>query len=205
MSDLRVVGIDPGLRSTGVAELIYDGHRCVTIGTRLEVTHPPAKPSDEQTAARMTRQIRAVAPAGARSTCPSCSAVETPAPDGLTLVVLEALAPHAKDNNADTTAGYWWRLRSILASRGMLVATVNPGTLKVWATGHGRASDAQMSMALGRMWPGLMIQSDHEVDGALLALMGGQYLGWFTGGEPLRQAEHLAKVAWPRELERVAP
>ena len=198
----RVIGIDPGLANTGVAELVHDGHRCTTLTTDLERSSPPADPTDDQTAARMTRMIRAIAPAGERSTCGECGHVATTAPTDLVMVVMEGPAYGTATPYAHDGAGFWWRLRSILTSRGIAVAKCPPATLKLWAANHGRASDAQMKLALDRIWPGVLARTEHEVDAALLALMGGQFLRWHQLGEPLRQAPQLAKVQWPRLAER---
>lgn len=197
MTALRVVGIDGGLARTGVGEIIYDGYRCTSLTTRLERSHPPANPSPEQTTARMTRMIRAVAPAGERTECGSCGYVETRAPDDLVMVVYEGPAFGVNTRYAHEGAGYWWRLRSILASRGIPVAISNPVHLKKWATGRGNASDAELRTAINEMWPGVMAASDDEVDGGLLALAGAQFLRWYEGGQPLRQHAELAKMTWP--------
>lgn len=199
----RVIGIDPGLANTGVAELVHDGHRVTSLTTRVETSNPPATPTDDQTAARMTRMIRAVAPTGSSSTCDSCGWATNRAPDDLVMVIMEGPAFHAKDRNAHAGSGYWWRLRSLLTTRGIPVAKCNPVHLKTWAADSGRASDAQLKLALDRMWPGVLARTDHEVDAALLALAAGQFLRWHDLGEPLRQAQHLAKMSWPKLPERV--
>lgn len=199
----RVIGIDGGLARTGIGEVVYDGHRCTTLTTRLEQSHPPADPTPEQTALRMTRMIREVAPAGERTTCDGCGHIDTRAPSDLVMVVYEGPAFGINTRYAHEGAGYWWRLRSILASRDIPVAICNPVHLKKWATGRGNASDAELRMALNRMWPGVMAKSDDEIDGGLLALAGAQFLRWYEGGEPLRQAAELAKMTWPRLPERL--
>lgn len=192
----RVLGVDPGLAHSGVAELVYDGHRCVSLTARTETSHPPAVPTDDQTAARMTRMIRAVAPVGDPSTCGSCGYTHNPAPSDLVMVVMEGPALHGRDQHADKNMGYWWRLRSIMTSRGVPVARANPVHLKQWATGKGRPTDAEMKLALDRLWPGVLATDDHQVDAALLAICGAQRLGWFDGVEV--DMLRLGKMTWPK-------
>lgn len=198
----RVIGLDPGLANLGVAELTYDGHRCVSLTTRHEKSHPPANPTDDQTAARMTRMIRAAVPAGDPWLCEGCGYTHNPAPTDLVMVMLEGPSYGSTTPYQHDSAGLWWRLRSLLTSRSIPVGKCPPATLKLWAAGDGRASKHQMKLALDTMWPGVLARTEHEVDAALLALAAGQRLGWFDGHKPLRQAPQLAKMTWPKLPEQ---
>lgn len=204
----RVIGIDPGLANLGVGTLTWDGHRCVSLTAQL-IRSGPAH-GVEATVNRMSRMIRAAVPAGERSLCGSCGYTTTEAPTDIVLALVETPAWAASTNRGSEASGLYWRLMTLLVTRGIPIATTNPSTLKKWATDNGHADKAAMKLALDRLWPGVMTRSqhdradaEHEVDGALAALAAGQRLGWHELGAPLRQAKSLGVMTWPRLPERV--
>jgi hypothetical protein len=201
----RVIGLDAGYGRTGIGELTWDGHKVTSLHTRLERSHPPEHPTDEQTAARFSRMARRITPAGERTTCQACGHTRTETPRDVAMVVLEGPAFGVRTATAHEGAGFWWKLRGLLATRRIPVARVNPMHLKQWACDKGNATDDELAYALQQLWPGVLAADDDQVDGALLALIGGAWLGWHQLGErPLLQARHLSKMSWPAGVPSLA-
>ena len=171
---MRVIGIDPSLTATGIADA--DG------GLRTITSRP-----DDGTVADRARRIATIT---ARLR-----------PHRLTdahLVVIEGPA-FSRQGQAGVhlRAGLWWRIVGLLHSAGVPVAEVTPTALKKYATGKGNADKASMRLALYKR-AGLDVPSDDEVDAWWLRQMGLAHLG-VPDAVPLPQA-HLSaldKVVWP--------
>ena len=171
---MRVVGIDPSLTATGVAD---------SNGALFTITSKP----DDGTVADRARRIATIT-AHLR-------------PHRLTdahLVVIEGPA-FSRQGQAGVhlRAGLWWRIVGLLHAAGVPVAEVSPSALKKYATGKGNADKSDMRMALYKR-AGLDVSSDDEVDAWWLRQMGLAHLG-DPDAVPLPQA-HLSaldKVVWP--------
>lgn len=171
---MRVIGIDPSLTATGVAD---------ADGALFTITSKP----DDGTVADRARRIATIT-AHLR-------------PHRLTdahLVVIEGPA-FSRQGHAwvHLRAGLWWRIVGLLHSAGVPVAEVTPTALKKYATGKGNADKSDMRMALYKR-AGLDVPSDDEVDAWWLRQMGLAHLG-DPDAVPLPQT-HLSaldKVVWP--------
>lgn len=171
---MRVVGVDPSLTATGIADA--DGG-----------LHTIASKPDDGTVADRARRIATIT-AHLR-------------PHRLTdahLVVIEGPA-FSRQGQAGVhlRAGLWWRIVGLLHSAGVPVAEVSPSALKKYATGKGNADKSDMRMALYKR-AGLDVSSDDEVDAWWLRQMGLAHLG-DPDAVPLPQT-HLSvlhKVVWP--------
>ena len=193
----------------GIAEATYDGHRIVNVTAKLLQSGPVAGPV--ATARRITAMVRNAVPAGERVTCsdPACGYTRTEKPSDIVVALVEQPIPGVGTARSGELHALYLHLIRVLDLRGIPVATTLPVYLKQWATGKGNATKAEMKMALDRLHPGVMTRSQHDradaehpVDGALAALAASAWLGWFTGGEPLRQAQHLGKMTWPKLPEQ---
>ena len=171
---MRVIGIDPSLSATGIAD---------ADGALFTITSKP----DDGTVADRARRIATIT-AHLR-------------PHRLTdahLVVIEGPAfSRQGQTGVHLRAGLWWRIVGQLHTAGVPVAEVSPTALKRYATGRGTADKSDMRMALYKR-AGLDVPSDDEVDAWWLRQMGLAHLG-DPDAVPLPQA-HLAaleKVVWP--------
>lgn len=181
--DGAVVGLDPSLRSAGIAEIRHPA-----------TIHPPNRPkavsvgnsgkSDAtvaQRAARIHAQARNIL-------------AETP--KDARLVVIEALPPQipgAHGLHAERAA-LWWQVVGTLIRHGIPVAEVAPTTLKKWATGNGRADKHAVVAAMQQRWTFTRIPDDNAADALALADMGAQHLGWYG---PEAEHHHNPNVRWP--------
>ncbi len=170
----RVVGIDPSLTATGIADADGGLHTITS------------KPDDGTVADRarriatITAQLRPHRLADAH------------------LVVIEGPA-FSRQGQAGVhlRAGLWWRIVGLLHSAGVPVAEVSPTALKRYATGKGNATKTAMALAL-QARAGIANEDDNQVDAYFLRQMGLAHLG-DPDAVPLPQT-HLAaldKVVWP--------
>lgn len=87
-------------------------------------------------------------------------------------------------------------LRADLLDRGIPFVAVPPATLKVYATGRGNATKADMRMALFKR-TGLDEPDDNRVDAAWLRLLGLDLLGAAQMDLPKDHRRALDKIALP--------
>lgn len=177
-----VAGVDPSLSSTGVA--ILDAGE-------LRVLRIQSRPGERRTLVAqvgrlrdMTRRIRV--------------AVADASP---VLVVMEGPAYGVSENQAHYLAGFWWRLASSLCAIAP-VAVVQPGTLKKYATGSGRAEKDRVLLAADRAFPGSGIAGNDEADAAVLAAMGATYLGEPASRFPGKGQAAILAVRWPEVAQK---
>lgn len=170
---MRVVGIDPSLTATGVAD---------ADGGLLTIT---SKPDGDTVADRARRlvtiwaHLRPLRLYAAR------------------LVVIEGPA-FSRQGQAGVhlRAGLWWHIVTRLHAVGVPVAEVPPTTLKKYATGKGNATKADMRMALYKR-AGLDIADDNQADAYWLRQMGLTHLGLDAVPVPATHLAALDKVVWP--------
>ncbi|MGA5467162.1 crossover junction endodeoxyribonuclease RuvC [Mycobacterium sp. NPDC050041] len=176
-----VAGIDPSLTNTGIAVLI-DGLPELITSTGI-ASHRGANHQAR------SRRIRAV-----------CHRVLERLPLHPDLVVIEGILEHGPMlPSAIDRHQLWGGIYAALDHRGIPTAVINPSTLKVWTTGHGRADKAMMLSTVRGWWPHHTDITDHDRADALgLAAIGAYHLG-----EPMpfrtkdRHRIGLEKVAWP--------
>lgn len=171
---MRIVGIDPSLTATGIADADGGLHTITS------------KPDD----GTVTDRARRIATITAHLRPHRLADAH--------LVVIEGPA-FSRQGQAGVhlRAGLWWRIVGLLHSAGVPVAEVSPSTLKKYATGKGNADKSDMRMALYKR-AGLDVSSDDEVDAWWLRQMGLAHLG-DPDAVPLPQT-HLSaldKVVWP--------
>lgn len=127
----RVVGLDLSLSSTGVS----DGRSVHAFRTK----------PDRTTEARLDELLHLCT---VFIQSPSQWTDEAPEGTRADLVVVEGPAFGAKGNAVDQLAGLRWMVRHRLWTMGVPFAVVQPTALKLYTTGHGHASKADMVNAL---------------------------------------------------------
>lgn len=168
-----VIGLDLSLRSTGIAGAHW-----------AETLHGP-KLADDATDAERWRRIRRM----------RWLVVEhLGEPD---LVVLEGPSYGSNDPSADERDALWWLVRGALVTREIPVAKVAPATLKVYATGNGRAKKADVLADVRGRRPDVPLANDNEADALVLAAMGLDHLGQAPVELPQTHRRALDGVRWP--------
>ena len=150
---MRVIGIDPSLTATGIAD---------ADGGLFTITSKP----DDGTVADRARRIATIT-AHLR-------------PHRLTdahLVVIEGPA-FSRQGQAGVhlRAGLWWQVACLLTARGVEVVEIAPSALKKLATGKGNATKPDMRMALYQR-AGIDERDDNRVDAWWLRQVGLHLLG----------------------------
>jgi Holliday junction resolvasome RuvABC endonuclease subunit len=186
----HVLGLDLGLAHAGAAQLHADGQ------LRTQRWNSDALPADA-TPADVADRIRAVERwawnrAGASTE----------------LVIVEELPRGTTMGQHDERAAVLWSVVGRFARAGILVALVNPTTLKQRITGNGRADKDRVRRAVAALYPhqGLLRASYDEADAAGLATLGVCRLAAVHGEPwhgPWLSAQSLnleAGFRWPREL-----
>lgn len=193
-----VVGIDPSLTAAGIAVIKHPDIAPTPNAPIVRVVGESGirDATVEQRARRIRAQLQRVLGAIPGRPLPA-------------LVVVEAL-PRAIPNEAAASmylergALFWW-LIDALTRRGVPVAEVGVTTLKLWATGSGKATKADVHDAMLAMWPTCADQlrgprggiNDNASDSLGLASIGAQKLGWFPPEVPYQFAP---RVSWPAGL-----
>lgn len=179
----RVVGIDFSLTSTGVAILYPPDNSSDTVRIRT-VAYLTKVPNDAPLIDRYHR-IRYMANA-----FPNLIG-------SADLILIEGPSHGSAGGHAWDRAGAWWAVVGMALDLGCPVVPVAPMTRAKWATGNGRSDKAAVAAAMTRRMPGVVFANSDESDGAALAYMGAQRLGWRP---TTTQAERdvLAAVRWPK-------
>lgn len=101
-------------------------------------------------------------------------------------------------------AGYWWILTNELWDAFEITPVeVAPTSLKVYVTGDGKSSKAQMIATLARMQPDVDLKTDDEADAFGLALVAARLGGLAIDGElTQKRADTFAKIAARRDALR---
>ncbi|MEU6267677.1 hypothetical protein [Saccharopolyspora shandongensis] len=185
--NLSIVGIDPSLTGTGVAELLLDSEdrwqvfrwHCPTKGTRRDTLDMRAA-----RIGRITADVMSWAP-------------------GADLVVVEGPAYASTVGSLLDRYGLWWRIVYRLLAHDVPVAVCPPTVLKKFITGNGGAKKADVMDAVNAMWyPDVPITNDNEADALGLASIGAAALGLPV---PFRvtsdRSATLGNVEWPEDME----
>ena len=88
------------------------------------------------------------------------------------LVVVEKLVPNPASRSTNERAALWYLVVSALVGRGVEVVELHPSTLKVYATGGGRADKNAMKAATVEAFPDTPTKNDDERDALWLAAVG---------------------------------
>lgn len=119
------------------------------------------------------------------------------------LVVAEAIAYSRTNGGAAERAWLWFEVTGRLIRRGVEVATVTTGTLKIYATGSGQKKGASTKGAVidavARRWPAYETGGDDNLcDAVVLTAMGADHLGHPLAPMPKTHRAALTTV-WPEE------
>lgn len=172
-----VVGVDPSISSTGVFE----------IGSSVRFDRIRSTPDETSLRTRLDRLRSMATRIHAAVTCGGA----------VDLIVIEG--PAYGSNNAKTheLAGFWWLLVHVLEQVAP-VAVAQPGTVKKFATGNGRAEKDEVLAAAIAAFPGVGIKSNDVADAASLAGLGATHLGIeFGGGFAPSGRASVQAVRWP--------
>lgn len=91
------------------------------------------------------------------------------APTETTIVAMEGYSFGSRNSQAHSLGELGGVIRLALASRGVPIILVPPGTLKKFVTGKGTATKPEMAVGLFKRW-GIEKSDDNEADAAALAL-----------------------------------
>ncbi len=168
------VGLDISLSATGVAAIAHPSTASTPNVPHLRTV----RPARTYPATYAGRAQRIEAQAGA---------VIAALPSRVALIVVEGLPLNMPSwGDLDLRCALWWRVVGRLARLGIPVAEINPGTLKKFATGNGRADKAQVIAAMRALWPYAAVRNDNEADALSLASAGAlDGLSWYH-----REAAH---------------
>ena len=172
----RVVGIDPSLAATGVADADGGLHTIRTKGKR-----------GDPVAARALRLSM-------------ITARLRPYVVGADLMVIEGPAFGKSNIGTHQGAGLWWRIVQLAHAAGVRIAILGPSQLKMLATGHGKAEKADIQAAMQRISGRRAADSD-QADAWWLRQAGLIHVGHPDALDALDlpQANRvtLDKVVWP--------
>jgi Holliday junction resolvasome RuvABC endonuclease subunit len=183
-----VVGIDPSLTSTGVAQL-HQGQPVALncFGKKLQVRASYAARAERMTFT-LSQVLRAV-------------------PRDAELIVIEGMAYAANENHTDPDVfGLWWHVVTHLHARAVPIAVIPPLTLKVWATGKAaekingrmqRVDKADMIAAAQDQFPDVTIRNGDVADALHAAACGASWLGHPLPTQLRRHRYNVEAVAWP--------
>lgn len=175
-----IVGVDPSISSSGV----------VVLGAACKFERVQSKPQGDDLANRLARlRMQALH---------VMAVLDGPRDDeGIDLVVIEGPAFGSNNSMTHMLSGFWWLLVHGL-EKFAPVAVVQPGTLKKFATGDGRADKDGMVAAAIAAFPMAGIKNNDVADASALAAMGAVYLGReFGGGFASSGRASVQKVHWP--------
>lgn len=170
----KVIGLDLSLRSTGVA------------GRDWALTIAGPKLPDDAPIERHWARLRHM------------RARLLEYIDSADLLVLEAPAySKGADPGSHERAWLWWAVAGRCFAREIPLALVSPGTLKVYATGDGRASKEDVVQQTQRRRPDVQFRGNDQADALTLAAMGLDALGHAPVELPQTHRRALASVDWP--------
>lgn len=186
-----VVGADTSLTCTGVA--IVDAVESETLAVRSI----RSAPIDSDAAPYEARADRILGIAHAFGDLLERYATDVPA-GRLWLVVESRDFQTAREKGGSAFDRAWLTGQFILSARayGALVAAVTPSTLKVYATGNGRADKRAIVTEVARRYR-VGLANDNEADAVTLAAMGADAAGFPLAFVPPSHNRALESVRWP--------
>ncbi|PTR42045.1 Holliday junction resolvasome RuvABC endonuclease subunit [Rhodococcus sp. OK611] len=186
-----IVGLDPSLTAAGIAVVKHPRHADTPNRPRLAAVGAQG----HRGATLPERSIRVGEQA---------ERILRAMPATVCLVMIEALPLVPPNPNAASLfqerAALVLRVVEYLTKRRIPVVDVNVATLKLWATGNGRAEKTAVLEAMQTLWPHAEIgDNDNKSDALALATIGAQRLGWYEPELP----HHLEpRVNWPAGVRR---
>lgn len=184
----RVVGVDPSLTGTGLAELKFpdSGPAWGLIRTF------PSKPA--KTLAARHRRLSDLAH--------EISDAILQAPNHPDLVVIESPAYSRNMGSMHDRSGLWWLVVSIVID-AVPVLEVAPTVRAKYATGMGNAGKDAVLLAVERRWPEAGVKDNDEADAVTLAALGADMLGLLGSyGPPAKNREALKSLHLPEGIQR---
>lgn len=173
---MRVVGIDPSLASTGIADADGALHTIRTEGKR-----------GDPVAARALRLS-------------TITARLRPYVVDADLMVIEGPAFGKANIGTHQGAGLWWRIVQLAHAAGVRIAILGPGQLKKLATGSGRAEKSDVRAAMQRL-SGLRPADSDQADAWWLRQAGLIHVGHPDALDvldlPQVNRTALDRVVWP--------
>lgn len=93
-------------------------------------------------------------------------------------ILIEAAVSYAKGNNALIMGGLWWVVTHALWHESQPYVVIQPGQLKMYATGKGNSSKEAVGYEAVRRFPNVMITDNNQADALWMAHMACDWLGW---------------------------
>lgn len=182
-----VVGIDPSLRSAGIAILKHptiaetpNRPELLTLGEagRKGDSHDQRTLRVKRQAVRLNRAV----------------------PDGTALVVIEGLSYGSQHGMSAERIGVYFLLQILLRDRKIPIAVCPPQTRAKFATGSGVASKTDVLDAMRHHWPTAQIRNDNESDALALATAGGMRMLWWPTEADHHEAA-MGAIEWPEQVK----
>lgn len=186
MSPARVVGIDPSLTSTGIAD--STGHTLRVRGPRMGATL-----LDDL--ARMTHIATVV-----REFCAyGPGHVAHPAD----LAVIEGPSfGQGRQGGTHARAGLWWLIVDGLTCAGIPIAVVPPATRAMYATGSGSAGKDTVLAAVIKRYPAWQVDGNDIADALAMCALGARLIAHPIDGDlPKTHLRALTKLTLPTPLK----
>lgn len=176
----RVIGIDPSLRSTGLA--VITGTDTVALDT-IPTTKPRHTSTGHGDIARdvdtITRRLLDYT-------------------TGVDLAVIEGPSLGSTGRALFQLAAVWWGIYGLLARLEIPTAVMTPAGRMAYATGKGaRVDKADIREAIVRRYPAVRVGNSDEADAFVLAAAGRDWLGHPLAAVPQTHRKALGGVAWP--------
>jgi len=150
---MRVVGLDISLTNTGVA--IWQD------GVFAQSRKFGRKGKNDETIPQRRKRILTLAD----------QVMEMTKPEFVALAFVEQPAYSQAGGSTWDRAGIWWEIIGGLVDKGVPIVQVAPNTLKLFATGGGGASKAEMITAALRRHPEANVIDDNTADATHLAAL----------------------------------
>lgn len=178
---MRTIGIDLSLTGTGLAAVEQGGcwvHRVGATGLTA-ITD-------------LSERVNQLAILGNRIASAVLDA------NDVDLVLIETPALSRSRGGVYERGYVWYHVVRLLAVQGVRVAGVDPGQLKLYATGRGNASKGEVVDAVARRWPQFPTRGDDNLaDAAVLAAMAADLLDAPLCAMPAANRKALTKIKLP--------
>lgn len=148
------IGLDLSLRSSGLARITWGRDRTTVIETAKRGEDGVTTLTDPADRCRALHRLKT-------------DIVEWASPADL--VVVEKLVPNPVSRSTNERAALWYLVVSALVNRQVRVTELHPNTLKLYATGNGRADKDGMKGATTGAFPAVLAKTDDERDALWLA------------------------------------